>query len=555
MKKSINFKKIIIILSLFFLIGFFSIICLKADETIYDNYIYREIHNVMGTTITVKFHDNGDKDKAKKIMDEIEKTFIKYNILSDNRKSLSRYNEKTLKTNLFKINKNPDKEIEIDKELYDMLIFAEDAKKKTKGYFDYTIGYIIDMWKKAINTGFNYKNNEVPESILPFLQEQINKVKPPSNPIELIEKNSNYFIKIKENVKLDFGAFSKGYVINIVKGFLEKNKYTDYIIDGGSSSISYGTSKEGNGLYKIKLRDPLIPSNPFSDEGVFGYVNSKNNTLTTSGSELQYFKVNGTRYHHIVNPITLSPENYYYSVIILGDDSGKMDAYSTALFSMPLEMAKEFIKENNIEAIFYTTKDDPKTRLELCLNETYFKQTSELAKTNIPKSYKHFIILGLSILLIVSIILIFLILIKQKKIKKSELVMDISLFILLIFISGLGYLNFKFWPKKQKSYAEINYGQEKIACVDFNKNKINIIKKQDSIYPKLKTIENKEYIILLGDFKVNGIKQEVYIEIDFSNKKIRVSKEQSPHNYCSLQGWSDNGAIICLPNKISIVFK
>lgn len=60
-----------------------------------------------------------------------------------------------------------------------------------------------------------------------------------------------------------------------------------------------------------------------------------------------------------------------------------------------------------------------------------------------------------------------------------------------------------------------------------------------------KTIElkQKDYPTLLGD-----------MTIEIKNNKVRVSKEESPKNYCSKQGWIGNVAtpIVCLPNAVVV---
>ena len=60
-----------------------------------------------------------------------------------------------------------------------------------------------------------------------------------------------------------------------------------------------------------------------------------------------------------------------------------------------------------------------------------------------------------------------------------------------------------------------------------------------------RTIELKQdnYHTLLGD-----------MTIEIKDSKVRVSKEKSPKNYCSKQGWVSSVAtpIVCLPNAVVV---
>lgn len=109
--------------------------------------------------------------------------------------------------------------------------------------------------------------------------------------------------------------------------------------------------------------------------------------------------------------------------------------------------------------------------------------------------------------------------------------------------------------------ANIYYGiGEPLVTVDFTSQEV--IRHQDQdvesdiSYPLIINDESVEYIqvIVLGDYEIDGVRQEVVIEVDFTQNRVRVASEESPLNVCSKQGWSTAVPLICLPNRVRVEF-
>ena len=76
-------------------------------------------------------------------------------------------------------------------------------------------------------------------------------------------------------------------------------------------------------------------------------------SLVASGDYERYYTVDGKRYHHIINPTTLMPSEFFTSVSVICKDSGLADALSTTIFNMSFEEGKAFIESlDDVEALW-----------------------------------------------------------------------------------------------------------------------------------------------------------------------------------------------------------
>lgn len=293
----------------------------------------------MGTIIEFEFDKKDPKINQKEaVAQEMLELFNYYHILTDNFEGYKDVN------NVFYINENPNVKLPIRKELYDILKLSEDLKFYTEGYFDISIGLIIDQWKDLLN--LTKPNSE-------DLSKTLNKVAmiPVIKDGILLEKDNNdYFITIKNGVKIDLGAIAKGYVVNLANDIAKKHGFTYYTIKGSSSSVYYGkNSHKDRDFFNIGL------SKPYFD--YYGVISVKNTSVTTSGDDVQGVDINKVRYHHIVSPISKKPENYRRMMTVVGVDAAISDALTTALFNMPQDVFDKWIVKNPQSVVFLNTDE------------------------------------------------------------------------------------------------------------------------------------------------------------------------------------------------------
>ena len=83
-------------------------------------------------------------------------------------------------------------------------------------------------------------------------------------------------------------------------------------------------------------------------------------SLVTSGSYQRFYIVNGNNYHHIIDPETLLPAEYFTSVSVLCEDSALADGLSTALFCLNFEDGKKLLSQFEKVSVLWVTQGGKK---------------------------------------------------------------------------------------------------------------------------------------------------------------------------------------------------
>jgi thiamine biosynthesis lipoprotein len=251
-----------------------------------------------------------------------------------------------------------DQTVEIDKALYDILELSLELQVFTDGYFDISIGRIVDVWKELIDT-YDFPGQEVPKELVDHALSVVENIPVIEDAVTLHTDAGKYYVTLKYGAKIDLGAIAKGYVTQLAVDYLIEQGFKTYLISGGGSSMLYGEGnpRTADGTYRTGLINPQDVINNLHILGHrpknYGIYTSTNYDVTTSGSYNQFVLSENVMYHHIVSPKTKTPANYYLTVSIIGTDAGYNDALSTALFNMPPEVLASFVNTHNLEVYTY----------------------------------------------------------------------------------------------------------------------------------------------------------------------------------------------------------
>lgn len=267
------------------------------------------------------------------------------------------YNDYEGINNIKTINDNAGiKPVEVEQEIIDLLNFSKEWHEKSNGKMNVAMGSVLRVWHDVREEydakRENLKDGEEIEIELPDIELLKEKAKHTDiNCIEIDDENNTVFITDPE-VQLDVGAVAKGFATEIICDKLNE-KYDNYAISAGGNVKTHGHPQDGRQRWGIGIENPAVDENFQKIPGNIdmAYFNT-DMSLVCSGGYQRFMVIDGKRYHHIVDPVTLYPEEVYQGVSILCEDSGVADALSTSVFLMKPDEAMEFINGiDNAECI------------------------------------------------------------------------------------------------------------------------------------------------------------------------------------------------------------
>lgn len=161
----------------------------------------------------------------------------------------------------------------------------------------------------------------------------------------LIRLEGNTLTFLSPDVTLDLGSIAKGYIADRVKEYLVSRGVASAIINLGGNVLCVG-QRPDNEPFRIGLQKPFEDRNE-----LIARLRIRDQSVVSSGVYERCFTVDGTNYHHLLNPDTGYPyDNGLIAVTIVSPHSVDGDALSTACFSMGLEKGMALLQ--SMEGIY-----------------------------------------------------------------------------------------------------------------------------------------------------------------------------------------------------------
>ncbi len=223
--------------------------------------------------------------------------------------------------------------VTLSPEVYHLLAVSQEYSIRTEGAWDVTVGPLSRLWREAL------EKKELPDNeAVARAQARVDCWK-----LELLPNGQAMLSE--PGMVVDPGGAAKGLALDEVRRIYARHGVKSGLISLGESSV-YALGKKADGeSWQIALRHPRQPL-----PARLGRLPLTNAVLAASGDYEQFIDVDGTRFHHILDPFTGWPVmngTAAVAFLVSGEnpDAGLIaDILSTALFVRGPEKGLPFLE-------------------------------------------------------------------------------------------------------------------------------------------------------------------------------------------------------------------
>ncbi|PCJ22228.1 MAG: thiamine biosynthesis protein ApbE [Gammaproteobacteria bacterium] len=288
------------------------LVCLICLPTTSNAQWWHEQHHIMGTLIDVEVWHEKESFARQAIEAVVEEMHRIDRLLSPYKANsvVSRMNQYASA-----------KKLTLDPETFFILSQAEKISVMTGGAFDITfasIGFLYDFRKKV------RPNEQQTKQYLHAIDFRRVKLNEKDQSVEFLHPK----------IKIDLGGIAKGYACDRAITILKQYGIEHGVVSAGGDSRLLGDRHGRPWIIGIK--------NPRGEQPIIS-IPIQDVAISTSGDYERFFKRDGVRYHHIIDPSNGDSARELRSVTIIADQGVVSDGLSTGVFVLGLKAGLELI--------------------------------------------------------------------------------------------------------------------------------------------------------------------------------------------------------------------
>lgn len=145
-------------------------------------------------------------------------------------------------------------------------------------------------------------------------------------------------------MKLDPGGIGKGYLTERAKVVLKEHGMRGGLIAAAGDIIVFGHRPDGSS-WRVGVRHPR------HKDSLLATLDLTDTAISTSGDYERMFFKHGVRYHHILDPDTLSPARATRSVTVISPNGARADALATGAFVLGAQRGLDLLHGQNLQGV------------------------------------------------------------------------------------------------------------------------------------------------------------------------------------------------------------
>jgi len=222
-----------------------------------------------------------------------------------------------------------------------ILALLKDCKayyEATNGKVNAAMGSVLHLWHRARQDGIDDPAN----AYLPKAEALTQAAAHTDMACMVLDETASTVYLSDPEARLDVGAIAKGWSVQRVC----EAAPSGLLISVGGNVCATGPKEESGTPWVVGVQDPD------GGERFLHTLYLTKGSVVTSGDYQRAYVVDGELYHHIIDPDTLYPSQYWRAVTIVCEDSALGDVLSTALFLLPREEGQKLLDSFDAEAMW-----------------------------------------------------------------------------------------------------------------------------------------------------------------------------------------------------------
>lgn len=229
--------------------------------------------------------------------------------------------------------------IKVSKDLFTILAKGREISELSEGTFDYTVGPVVKLWRRARKSEQMPNAKELEEAMkkVGWKQVQLNA-----------EKQTVKFLTA--GMQLDLGGIAKGYAADEVLTVLRTKFNLNRAMVAASGDIAVGDPPPDAAGWKLEI-------GKLTKNTARRVLLLKNAAVSTSGDATQFVEINGIRYSHMLDPRTGIGLTGCRSVTVVAPKGVLSDSLTKPTSMLPPDKAFALLEKMQAHGLIVQFKD------------------------------------------------------------------------------------------------------------------------------------------------------------------------------------------------------